>query len=144
MFRRREMYICYIDESGDLGALPTLPLPSGNDQPVFAIAGLILDVARLEAFTNEFIHLKHRFFPGLRYPSPRHLDRIIPEVKGADLRRDVTRGSRNERRHAFGFLDGIMALLEMHSVRLIGRVWVKALGGPFNGVSVYTSSVQIL
>lgn len=138
------MHVCYIDESGDLGALPAEPAPNGNDQPVFVIAGLILDVARLEQLTNSFLDLKYRFFPGLNYPSQNHLDRIIPEVKGAHLRRDATRGSRNERRHAFGFLDQIVALLELHHVRIIGRVWVKGLGEPFNGVAVYTSSVQIL
>lgn len=138
------MQICYIDESGDLGAIPAHPLPTGNDQPVFVLGGVILDVSKLEAITNEFLSLKYRFFPGLNYPSTMHLDRIIPEIKGADLRRDVTRGTRNEARHALGFLDKFLTLLETYNINLIARIWVKVPGSPFDGRAVYTSSIQIL
>jgi hypothetical protein len=132
--------ILYIDESGDLGALPAAPAP--NDQPVLVIGALIVDVARLEAITQDFLTLKRHWFPGLNYPSNNHLDRIMPEIKGADLRHAATRQGRNQRRHAIGFLDQLMAMLTHHDVRLLARVWIKGLAQPFNGRSVYTSSIQ--
>jgi hypothetical protein len=138
------MQICYVDESGDIGALPAVPPATGNDQPVFVLGGLLVDAARLESLTNEFLGLKFRFFPGLAYPSPNHLDRIIPEVKGADLRRNALRGSVRERRHAIGFMDKTLRLLEHHGAKLVARVWVKAPGVPFDARAVYTSSIQAI
>ncbi len=138
------MYICYIDESGDLGALPSAPPQAGNEQPVFALSGLFVNVARLETLTNDFLTLKHQFFPGLPYPSTSHLDRIIPEVKGADVRRAALRGNRSATRHAYGFLDKTLRLLEANGVRLVTEPVIKTPGGPFNGTSVYTSSVQAI
>jgi hypothetical protein len=136
------MQILYIDESGDLGALPAAPPPNGNDQPVLVIGGIIVDASKLEALTQDFLHLKSQWFPGLPYPSANHLDKIIPEIKGSEVRRSATRGNRNQRRHAIGFLDHILRMLQAHDVRLLARVWIKGLGQPFNGRSVYTSSIQ--
>jgi Protein of unknown function (DUF3800) len=138
------LHILYVDESGDLGAMPSAPAPNGNDQPVLAIGGLIINASRLEQITQDFLNLKFTWFPGLAYPSNKHLDKIIPEIKGADLRRNACRGSRNQRRHAIGFLDGLIRLLNDHDIKLIARVWVKALGQPFDGRPVYTSSIQAL
>ena len=138
------MYILYVDESGDLGSMPATPALNGNDQPVLAIGGLIIDAGRLEQLTQDFLNLKSTWFPGLPYPSHKHLDKIIPEIKGADLRRNATRGSRNQRRHAVGFLDHLIRLLQHYNVMLLARVWVKPLGQPFNGKPVYTSSIQAL
>jgi Protein of unknown function (DUF3800) len=136
------MKLCYIDESGDLGMLPaTLPANS-NDQPVLIIGGLFFDSNQATHWTHAFLNLKHRYFPNLPYPSNSHLDRIIPEIKGADLRRNAIRGSARQRHHAIGFLDSLLALLQAHDVRLVARIWVKALGQPFSGRSVYTSSIQ--
>ena len=79
------MHVCFIDEAGDLGALSNPPLP--EEQPVLVIGGLFVDAANLAALTGHFLDLKHRFFPGLRYPSLRPLDRILAEIKGSDIRR---------------------------------------------------------
>ena len=108
------MHLCFIDEAGDLGALSNLPLP--DEQPVLVIGGLFVDAANLPALTGHFLDLKHRYFPGLRYPSPRPLDRILPEVKGADIRRNATRGSARQQHHAIGFLDRILGLLRHNDV----------------------------
>ena len=105
------MKICFIDEAGDLGALTDPPQP--NDQPV--IGGLFVDAADLASFTADFLALKHRYFPNLPYPSPKPLDRILPEIKGAEIRRNATRV--NARQHAFGFLDRIMGLLQRYEAR---------------------------
>ena len=85
------MHICFVDEAGDLGAIGNPPRP--NDQPVLAIGGLFVDTANLASLTDNFLNLKHLYFPGLPYPSARHLDRILPEVKGAEIRGNATRGS---------------------------------------------------
>lgn len=134
------MQILYVDESGDLGALPVVP--AANDQPVLVLGALIVDVARLESITHDFLNLKRQWFPRLNYPSNNHLDRITLEIKGADLRRNITRQGRNQRRQAIGFLDHMMRMLARHEVKLLARVWVKGLGQPFDGRSVYTSSIQ--
>jgi len=137
------MYCCYVDESGDTGALPAAALIADN-QPVLVLGGLFLDLARLEDLTHDFLHLKYRYFPGLPYPSALHLDRIIPEIKGAELRKDATRRTVQERRQVFGFLDKVFDLLEKYDARLVARIWVKGLAQPFKGRHVYTSSVQAI
>ena len=137
---RAGMKICFIDEAGDLGALADPPQP--NDQPVLVIGGLFVDAADLASFTADFLALKHRYFPNLPYPSPRPPDRILPEIKGAEIRRNATRGNARQRQHAYGFLDRIMGLLQRYEVRLVARIWVKAPGAAFDATSVYTSSIQ--
>ena len=134
------MHGCFIDEAGDLGALGSPPLP--NDQPVLAIGGLLVDVTHLASLTDNFLNLKQQYFPGLPYPSAMPLDRILPEIKGADIRSNATRGTPRQRRHAIGFLDRILGLLQHHDAKLVARIWVKGIGLPFDATSVYTSSIQ--
>ena len=80
------MYFCYLDEAGCTGSLPSAGSPI---QPVFAVTGLILHRSRLADITRRFVALKARFFPGLMQSARHQLDRILVEVKGADLRADV-------------------------------------------------------
>ena len=136
------MKVCFIDESGDLGMLRDPPQP--YDQPVLVIGGLIVDAARLLALTQEFLDLKFRYFPNLPYRSTSSLDRILHEIKGADLRRNATRGSLRQARHAIGFLDRILELLRRHNAKLVARIWVKGIGRRFDGTSVYASSIQCI
>ena len=132
-----QLQLCFIDEAGDLGVLGDPPAP--NDQPVLVVAGLFVDAARLASLTDEYLNLKYRFFPNLYYPSTRHLDRILPEIKGAELRKNATRGNARQKGHAIGFLDHIVGLLRRHDARVVARVWIKAPGSPFEGTAVYTS-----
>jgi hypothetical protein len=120
------------------------PAASENNQPVLVIAGLFVDKDRLAGLTHDFLNAKYRFFPGLCRGSLNYLDRIIPEVKGADLRRNITRGSHAQQRQVIGFLDHIFDIVEQHDVKLVARIWIKGLGQPFVGRSVYTSSIQSL
>lgn len=143
-FGGKELYILYIDESGDLGAMPINPLQDGNDQPAFIIGALIVDARKIKSLTHCFLQLKSKFYPGLKYPSSDHLDKIIPEIKGADIRRHATRGSRRSKRHAIGFLDNLIKILEEHDVKILSRIWIKGLGQDFKGTAVYTSSIQWL
>ena len=65
-------------------------------------------------------------------------------IKGADLRKQAVSASRRQSRHAIGFLDAVVRLLEKYEARLYGRVYVKGVGRPFNGRSVYTFSLQYI
>ena len=134
------MDICFVDEAGDLGALGDPPRP--NDQPVLVVGGLFVAVADLSSLTDRFLSLKYRYFPGLPYPSDRHLDRILPEIKGADVRRNATRGNARQSTHAIGFLDRVLGLLRHHNVRMVARIWIKGIGLRFDARPVYTSSIQ--
>jgi hypothetical protein len=133
------MRLCYLDESGDTGLLPNATAPI---QPVFVIVGLIIDQVTLRAITLEFLQLKVRYFPGRGVGTHHYLDRVKAEIKGAELRRAAVGRSRRKRTHAIGFLDRCVALLEHHHARIVGRVWVKAIGRPMSHRGIYTSSVQ--
>jgi len=135
------MHICYVDESGDVGMLPTATSPV---QPVFAIAGIIVDATQLARLNSGFLQLKRRFFPGRIPPATPFLDSILTEVKGSTLRTDFRSGGRNPRRHVTGFVDHSMRLLEQCGCSIVGRVWIKGVAQPFNGRSVYTYSVQAI
>lgn len=136
------MHILYIDEAGDTGQLPQQP--GANDQPVLIIGGLVIDAAQLGDLTRDFIDLKTRFYPSLVAERHKYLDRILPEIKGADLRRNALRGGRKVRRHAIGVLSNILLILQRHNVHLLARIWVKPPGQRFDGRAVYTSSIQWL
>lgn len=134
--------ICYVDEAGDLGMLPLETQKKGNNQPVLVIGGIFVDAEKLYGITQDFIHLKQRYYPGLCSQTEKYLDRILPEIKGAEVRKAALRGMHQQRRHAIGFLDRIIELLECYEVEIIARIWVKIPGKPFNGNAVYSSSVQ--
>lgn len=54
------MLMCYVDESGDTGALiPT----ERNTQPVFLISAVIAKQPSLKQLIRAIIDLKKRFFP---------------------------------------------------------------------------------
>ena len=137
-----QLQLCFIDEAGDLGALRDPPAP--NDQPVLVLAGVFVAAARLASLTDDYLHLKHRLFPDLNYRSTRRLDRILPEIKCAKLRKHATRGNARQQRRVIGFLDHIMGLIRRHDLRVVARISIKAPGSPFNATAVYTSSIQAL
>ena len=74
------MKICYIDEAGCTGHLPT---STSDVQPVLAFCGFILDAAHLKDATIRLIDAKRKFFPGLA-PGSTKLGWILKEVKGSD------------------------------------------------------------
>ena len=128
------MYVCYIDESGGFEA-PN----SGPRTPLMVFAGLIVIAPAINDLTADFLALKRRFYPGR---AARHLDYVLAEVKGADLRGAVRSGSRRKRTHALGVLDGVMRLIERHDIRLLGRVWVKESTKALKPDPTYTYAVQ--
>ncbi|UWR91263.1 DUF3800 domain-containing protein [Phaeobacter inhibens] len=133
------MKICYIDEAGCTGGLPTT---TSSIQPTLTISGIFLDYSKLHQLTTDLIELKQRFFPKLLPITATHLDWIKAEVKGSDLRKRVCSGSRSDTRHAFGVLDKTTTLIERAEAKLVGRVWVKGIGKEMKGIPVYTSSIQ--
>lgn len=134
------MHICYVDESGDLGALPSPT--SEKVQPLLVVAGAFVAQPRLRDLTHDFIGLKRTFFPGRHAPLQFYLDSVLIEVKGAELRKNVASASRREWRHALGVLDKFLSLLESYEVKLVGHVWVKPIGGKFDGRATYTRTIQ--
>lgn len=134
------MKLCYIDESGDLGTI--LASQSRQSQPVLVIGALFLDSDYLHQFTRHYLNLKARFFPEVRSKLYTHLQMILPEIKGSEIRKNILRGSSRERRHAIGFLDHIVKMLEVFHVRTTARIYVKRVGASFNGENVYNSAIQ--
>jgi hypothetical protein len=135
------MRICYLDESGDTATLPTATSPI---QPAFIPAAVVFQQARIAAVTMEFLSIKERYYPNLMPCTGHRLDRIKMEIKGADVRRAVRSPKRKLRRQAIGFLDRIVDMLESHSAKIIGRVWIKGIGQPLDPRAIYTSSVQAI
>jgi len=132
------MLVCCLDEAGDLAQLPSL---SSKIQPVFVLGGLVIDARQLRLLTDRTLHLKARYFPARRV-SQHYLDWVRVEIKGAELRRAVRGENRRSLRHAIGFLDQVVALMEDCGARLVARVWIKPVEGPFRAHAVYTASMQ--
>jgi hypothetical protein len=130
-----------VDEAGCTGMLPA---STSDIQPVFVLCGVDFSAAHVADLTHDFLHLKRRFFPALGEPGSHYLSLILPEVKGSDMRRQAISDSRRRSRHALGFIDAVVKLIEKYDGRLYGRVWVKAPGHQFNGRSVYTFSLQYI
>ncbi len=135
------MRICYIDEAGCTGALPSATSPI---QPVFVLCGVVIAAEHIGGITREFVQLKRRYFPRLAPAGALPMHWILSEVKGSEIRKNAVDPSRNVRRHALGFLDRVVELLEKYNCLLKGRVWVKGIGQTFNGTSVYTYSIQYI
>ncbi len=129
------MYLCYIDESGGFEA----PNSGNGATPLMLFAGLIVPADAVAPLTNDFLALKRKFFPG---KASKHLDYLLAEVKGSDLRAGVRSTSRRKQRHAIGVLDAVVGLIEKHDVRLVGRVWIKDPTKGLEPSASYTFAIQ--
>lgn len=135
------MHFCFADEAGCTGNLPSA---TSNIQPVLVLTGLILDQTCLCSLTHDFLQYKKLFFPKTLSASAHFLDWMKEEIKGSDLRAATCSPDHQKSRHAFTFLLRIIDLLEKNGGRIIGRIWIKPVGAPFNGRAAYTSSIQAL
>jgi hypothetical protein len=133
------MKICYVDEAGCTGALPN---STSKIQPTLSLIGFFVDYSKLHELTKRLIELKQRFFPRLAPNTTTYMGWILPEIKGGDLRRDACDTRRNTRRAALTYLSELMKLCKDCDAKIAGRVWVKGIGMPLNGMSVYTYSIQ--
>lgn len=130
------MDICYIDESGCTGKLPSA---ISDVQPIFALGGIFIASDDLPKLARQYIDLKRDFFP----PTPaKNLERMLVEVKGNDLRRDYCSGNRKTQRRATRFLHKTLDLLDEYRCKIVARVFVKDIAGEFGGQAVYTSAAQ--
>jgi hypothetical protein len=130
--------ICYVDESGGVED----PRSRSDATPLMVIAGVAFDHGDLLSLTREFLRLKRRFFPGKAPGAGKHLDQILAEVKGKELRMLLRSASRTKRRHAIGYLDKMLQLVAAHNGRLMGRVWIKAPGAPLDPRASYAYAIQ--
>jgi hypothetical protein len=133
------MHLCYVDESGCTGILPSSASPI---QPVLVIAAVVVDDSCLHNLTIDYLNLKKRFFSNKLPVTAEFLQWVLAEIKGSELRNRARSSSHRKRSHAYSFLDKFLGLLESHAIRIIGRIWIKPIGGRFDGKPVYTSSVQ--
>jgi len=133
------MKICYVDEAGCTGHLPNAVT---DIQPALIISGIIIDYGKLHYITERLLNLKQRFFPNAAPAGTSHMGWMLKEIKGAELRRDACDPSRNVRRHRLGYLSEILNLCEECDAKFVGRIWIKGIGEPINGVSIYTFSIQ--
>ena len=135
------MKICYIDESGCSGSLPHA---TSDIQPVLIISGLFIDYGNLHDITKDLLNLKRDMLSG-RAPDRRHyLNNILSEIKGSELRKNACADGHDLRRHTLGFMDKSIKICESVDARVVGRVWIKKIGEPINGRSIYTSSIQAI
>ncbi|MDR3056184.1 MAG: DUF3800 domain-containing protein [Zoogloeaceae bacterium] len=133
------MHICYLDEAGCTGALPSADT---QIQPVFVLGGLFVEAAKVQSMTHKLLALKRRFFPNLLPANAHYHDWMAAEIKGADIRRKARSTSRNDRRFACCLISAGLDILKQHDARMVSRVYVKPIGNPFDGAAVYTSTVQ--
>lgn len=137
------LWNCYVDEAGCTGVLPALV---SDIQPVLVISGIMVDQTRLHQLTIDFLNLKRRFFPGAVLPTGAapagFLDWMLVEIKGAEVRRQLADPRATRRRHAVGFLDKLVGLMDYHQVRLTGRLFVKGVGVAMKGTAIYSATMQ--
>lgn len=133
------MHICYLDESGCTG---TLPSPNSQIQPVFVLGGVFLDERSIKPLTGDLLALKQRFYPKLLPAAALYHDWMAAEIKGSDIRKKARSTNRNERRFAYMVIDSALKILEDHNAMVMARIYVKLAGVKFNGPAVYTSTVQ--
>jgi len=136
------MHIAYMDDAGDLGTVSSPP--KHNDQPVFALTILILNQSRLPSLVSDFLQIKRNYYPRLIAPASDFLEAVLCEIKGADLRREIALGARNQARDAARFLSEVMDLCTRSGVRVVSKVFVKAIGQQNRQTAAYTSACQSL
>ena len=138
---RFPVHICYIDEAGCTGKLPSATSPI---QPIFVIGGIILDQSRIISTTLEYINLKRRFYPNIVPNKSQYLEYMLAEIKGSETRRRAISNARRQSRHALRFLDHFLHLLETQQAKIFCRLYVKGIGAEFYGKAVYTAAMQSL
>lgn len=132
------MHILYIDESGDLA--PLVPERTHLVQPVFAIGGLLIPQENLAAVTLRFMALKSKYFGIASLPSEK-FEAIKQEVKGSNLRSEFRRKGGHARKQ-LQFMDELLSMLSERNCKVLGSIYVKGVGRPFDGRAVYTTAIQ--
>lgn len=132
--------VCYLDETGCLGALPT---NTSDIQPVFVLTALFVDETKIRDLSKQFVALKVKYYPA-RFAHLQHdLEAMRVELKGAELKKSL-RGKNGAaaQQTAQRFLDDLLELVKASGCRLVSRVWIKGIGAPFKGASIYSKTTQ--
>ena len=129
------MFFCYIDESGGFEA----PNQGQAATPLMVIAGLIVPSSAIAPLTDDLLALKRQFYPN---QAGKHLDYLLYEIKGSDLRNRIRGSNRRKRMHARTVLDGVVSIAARHRCRLVGRIWIKKPSQGLDPASTYTFAVQ--
>lgn len=134
------MHICYIDESGDSQQVNSA---KHEIQPMLVIAGLFVDAANISKLTDDFIRLKRKFYPNL-FNNLKHLDILIAEIKGSDIRSQIRKNPPKSKivEHNIKFLDEILKLCSSYDIKLVSRILVKEYKIPLDDRKVYTLTSQ--
>ena len=135
------MYLCYIDEAGCSGSLKS---STDSVQPLLVIGAVFLPAHELAACTLRLLEIKRKYFPHRSAGASHLLDDILWEIKGADIRRDIRSPIRTQKRRARSFLDDALELLESCNAKIAAKVYVKAVGAPADGTSMYSATTQYL
>jgi hypothetical protein len=134
------MLVCYIDEAGNN---ETLQEGVFHVQPVFVLGGVIIHQQCIHELTRELIDLKKRFYPNRNNTQEKLWHSWLQvEVKGSDLRKYVRDGDRDELRHAIGFLDKMVRILENNGAQIVARIYIKEVGRINSETAIYNSAVQ--
>ena len=136
----KNMYLCYVDESGDAGQLFS---ERKDPQPVFSMLGLIVPVASLRSMTRQFLGLKREHKPNRIDAAAPRLDAILSEIKGSEVRKSFgKKNNRDRHRNEVYFLNALMSLLKKNNCRVIGRVYIKEPDREVDSQAIYSSAVQ--
>lgn len=140
--KEMDFSLSYLDEAGCLG---TLDHRNSQVQPVFVLTAVFIGEENVKELTTEFVRLKTLYYPAKFAALSHHLEAMRVEIKGAEIKKAL-RGDRTQRARqtAERFMDDILSLLKRLDAKLVSRIWVKGIGQPFNGRSIYTRTTQFI
>jgi hypothetical protein len=97
------------------------------------------DIAKI---TQNFLALKRKYFPRKFSASQHDLDDLLIEIKGAEDLRKPIRNRGQKAAAELKFIDETLKLLDLFGVKIFARIWIKGIGKPFVGRSVYTTTID--
>jgi len=137
----QNLYVCYVDESGNGQILTTLN--HQQNQPVLVVSGIFVPFKNLNLLTMRFLGLKQTYFP----PSPpvnHDLNLILHEIKGTQIRRNMVDSSRNIRRISTNFMKDTLTIIESLDAKIAGKIYIKEYNTSISEVSMYSTAIQTI
>lgn len=135
-----DLAFCYLDEAGCPGMLPSA---TSQIQPVFVLTALFFPESNIRQLTKDYVALKVKYYPAAFSHLTHDLEALRVELKGSELKKDLRKHHTDPaRKTAERFLDDVLSLVKQHEGRLISRIWIKGVGKPFNGRSIYALTTQ--
>ena len=120
-----------------------LPSATSQIQPVFVLTALFFPESNIRQLTKDYVALKVKYYPAAFSHLTHDLEALRVELKGSELKKDLRKHHTDPaRKTAERFLDDVLSLVKQHEGRLISRIWIKGVGKPFNGRSIYALTTQ--